>query len=247
MTEQNMLTGITDATGLETLEIFADTDKFNSWLFETLAPYCKNNLLEIGSGIGNISELLLNHFSTVSLSDLRTEYCEMLEQKFSSNAHLKNIHLIDLSEKDFEQKYHSLQNSFDTIIASNVVEHIEDDHLAIRNCKSMLHKGGRLVVLVPAYPWLYNSFDKELGHFCRYNKKTLTKLFTDEGFTITHSQYFNFAGIFGWWFSGTVLRKKVLPKNQLVLYNKLIPLIRLADKLVMRQSGLSVIVAGEKK
>jgi 2-polyprenyl-3-methyl-5-hydroxy-6-metoxy-1,4-benzoquinol methylase len=247
MTEQNMLTNVTDATGLETLEIFADTDKFNSWLFETLVPYCKNNLLEIGSGIGNISELLLKHFSEVSLSDLRPEYCEMLRQKFGSNDHLKSINLIDLSEKDFAKKYALLQNAFDTIIASNVVEHIEDDHLAIRNCRSMLRKGGRLVVLVPAYKWLYNSFDKELGHFRRYNKKNLTKLFVDEGFDIVHSQYFNFAGVFGWWFSGSVLKKKILPKNQLVLYNKLTPLIRLADKLVMSRSGLSVIVAGEKK
>jgi len=242
-----MLTEITDTTGLETLEIFADTDKFNLWLFETLEPFCKNNLLEIGSGIGNISEFLLRHFSTVSLSDLRNEYCELLQQKFGSNEHLQSIKLIDLSEKTFEKKYNPLQNSFDTIIASNVVEHIEDDHLALRNCKWMLGKGGRLVVLVPAYKWLYNAFDKELGHFRRYNKKKLTKLFADEGFEIVHSQYFNFAGIFGWWFSGVVLGKKVLPKNQLLVYNKLIPLIRLADKLVMRQAGLSVIVVGEKK
>ena|ERR1022692_4069633 len=247
MTEQNMLTGITDATGLETLEIFADTDKFNSWLFETLAPYCKNNLLEIGSGIGNISELLLNHFITVSLSDLRTEYCALLQKKFGSNQHLKSINLIDLSEKEFDKKYAPLEKSFDTIIASNVVEHIEDDHLAIRNCKSMLSQGGRLVVLAPAYQWLYNSFDKELGHFRRYNKQTLTKLFIDEGFEVIHSQYFNFAGIFGWWLSGAVLKKKILPKNQLAIYNILIPLLRLADNLVVRQSGLSVIVAGEKK
>jgi 2-polyprenyl-3-methyl-5-hydroxy-6-metoxy-1,4-benzoquinol methylase len=245
--KQKMLTEITDTTGLDTLEIFADTDKFNFWLFETLAPFCKNNLLEIGSGIGNISEFLLGHFSTVSLSDLRNEYCEILRQKFGSHEHLQSINLIDLSEKEFEKKYRSLKDSFDTIIASNVVEHIEDDHLAVRNCKWMLRKGGSLVVLVPAYQWLYNDFDKELGHFRRYNKNKLAALFADEGFEIVHSQYFNFAGIFGWWFSGTVLKKKVLPKNQLVLYNKLIPLIRLADKLVMRQSGLSVIVAGEKK
>ena len=100
-----MLTEITDTTGLETLEIFADTDKFNLWLFETLAPFCKNNLLEIGSGIGNISAFLLEHFDNVSLSDLRNEYCEMLRQKFAGNANLKSVHLIDLSEKQFEKNY----------------------------------------------------------------------------------------------------------------------------------------------
>jgi SAM-dependent methyltransferase len=247
MTSHERLPKITDAAGLETLEIFADTGKFNLWLFETLASYCKDNVLEIGSGIGNISAFLLSRFNSVSLSDLRTEYCALLEQKFARNAHLQSVYCIDLSEKDFEKKYPALKNGFDTIIASNVVEHIPDDHLAISNCRWMLRQGGRLVVLVPAYNLLYNNFDKELGHFRRYNKKTLSALFLAEGFEIVHSEYFNFAGIFGWWFSGTILRKKVLPKNQLTLYNKFIPLIRLADNLVMRHMGLSVIVAGEKK
>ena len=247
MTERNMISKVSDATGLETQEIFADADNYNTWLFETLSPYCKDNLLEIGSGIGNISGLLLQHFSEISLSDLRAEYCVRLRQKFDNNKHLKNINLIDLTESGFEKKYASLQNAFSTIIASNVVEHIEDDHLAIRNCKSMLRTGGRLVILVPAYNWLYNGFDKELGHFRRYNKKTLKNLFLDEGFDVVHSQYFNFVGIFGWWFNGSVLKKKILPKNQLILFNKLIPLIKLADKIVMRQSGLSVIAVGEKE
>src|SRR5579871_6082290 len=135
MTEQNMLSPVSDASGLETLEIFADTDKFNSWLFETLAKYCNDNILEIGSGIGNISELLLQKFIDVTLSDLRKEYCEMLQEKFGSNNHLGGIWQIDLSENTFENKYSSLQDSFDAIVASNVIEHIKDDHLAIRNCR----------------------------------------------------------------------------------------------------------------
>jgi SAM-dependent methyltransferase len=242
-----MLTKITDEAGLKTLEIFADTDRFNSWLFKTLTPYCTNNLLEIGSGIGNISKFLLQHFSEVTLSDMRAEYREVLEKNFGDNPNLKKIQVIDLSEKRFEETYQSLQNGFSTIIASNVVEHIEDDHLAIKNCKSMLKKNGRLIVLVPAYQWLYNSFDQSLGHYRRYNKTALCKLFSDEGFNIIHSSYFNFCGIFGWWFSATVLNKKNMPKDLVNIYDKFIPLIKLADALVLHKAGLSVIVAGEKK
>ena len=247
MTGQQMLSPVSDAAGLETLEIFAGTDKFNAWLFETLTRDCKSNILEIGSGIGNISSLLLQKFSQVTLSDLRSEYCERLLEKFHGNGHLKSVEQIDLSEIEFEKKYPRLQESYDSVIASNVIEHIEDDHLAIRNCGKMLKKNGRLAVLVPAYQALYNGFDKELGHYRRYNKKLLTQVFLDEGFEVVHRQYFNFAGIFGWWFSGTVLNKKILPKNQLVLYNKLTPLIKLADRVVMSRAGLSVIVVGEKK
>ncbi len=247
MTGQHAPAEFSDTTGLEILEIFAHAEKFNAWLFDEIAPYCRNNLLEIGSGIGNISKLLLKYFNDVSLSDLRTEYCEILKQKFAGDPHLNGIHQINLAEPEFEKKFAYLQNRFDTVIASNVVEHIEDDQLSIRNCKYMLQSGGRLVVLVPAYNQLYNSFDKELGHFRRYNKKGLQRLLTYEGFEIVHSGYFNFTGIFGWWVFGSLFKKKIIPKSQLALYNKLIVIARLVDKIIMHRAGLSAIVIGAKK
>jgi 2-polyprenyl-3-methyl-5-hydroxy-6-metoxy-1,4-benzoquinol methylase len=51
-----------------------------------------------------------------------------------------------------------------------VVEHIKDDRLAIANCKKLLKKNGHLIILVPAYRYLYNEFDKELEYYRRYNK-----------------------------------------------------------------------------
>jgi 2-polyprenyl-3-methyl-5-hydroxy-6-metoxy-1,4-benzoquinol methylase len=236
-----------DPAGQETLEIFAETDHFNRWMFENLSPYCKDNILETGSGIGNISALLLEQFNEVSLSDLRNTYCKLLNGRFSGNDHLKNVYVLDLGEQQIEKNYPSLMNKFDTVLSSNVVEHVEDEQMAFQNCRKLLKAGGQLVILVPAYNWLYNSFDKELGHYRRYTKARLKKLFVQHGFEVVHAQYFNAVGILGWWFSGSVMRKKMLPKNQLTLYNKLIPFIRLMDKLLLHQAGLSVIVAGEKK
>ena len=246
MTEDRLIAE-TDPAGLETLKLFANTGRYNSWLFETLAPFCKDNLLEIGSGIGNISGFLIQRYSQVFLSDLRQEYCELLQKKFVTGNVVKEIYLFDLGEKDFEKKYPQLQTKFDTVLASNVVEHIEDDSMAIGNCHKLLSKRGHAVVLVPAHQWLYNSFDKELGHYRRYTKKKLRTLLEKEGFNVIHTQYFNAAGIFGWWFSGTVLKKKILPQNQLILYNRLIPLIRFTDKMLLHKCGLSVIAVGEKK
>ncbi|HZE83207.1 MAG TPA: class I SAM-dependent methyltransferase [Puia sp.] len=233
--------------GLETLELFAHTDHFNRWLFGELAPYCKGHILEIGSGIGNISSLILERFDKVSLSDLRDDYCEMLRKRFDRNGNLEKIYTLDLAEKEIGKIFPELLNSFDTILTSNVIEHIKDDRLAIRNCHKLLKPGGRLIVLVPAHHLLYNSFDAMLGHYRRYTRNTLTGLMQNEGFSIAHTRYFNAIGVAGWWFSGTILRKKILPENQLALYEKLIPLIRLADTLTMHRLGLSVIAVGEKK
>jgi 2-polyprenyl-3-methyl-5-hydroxy-6-metoxy-1,4-benzoquinol methylase len=247
MTQRNLPGQISDETGFETLELFAQTDRFNSWLFETLTRDCKDNILEIGSGIGNISALLLEKYHEVTLSDLRDEYCGLLRHKFGNNPGLAGIESLDLSELRFDHKYRHLMNRFNSIIASNVIEHIQDDKLAIRNCRSMLRPKGRLAVLVPAYQALYNGFDRELGHYRRYNQKKLSAIFEEEGFGIVSAKYFNFSGIFGWWFAGSVLRKKMIPKNQLVLYNKLVPAFELTDRLLMNRIGLSVIVVGEKK
>ena len=53
-------------------------------------------------------------------------------------------------------------------------------------------------------------------------------------------------GIFGWYFSGNILKKKTIPRDQMNLYNKLVPLFRVFDVLVLRTMGLSTIVVGEK-
>ena len=88
--------------------------------------------------------------------------------------------------------------TFDSVFAFNVVEHIEDDKLALENCYKLLKPGGHVVILVPAYQSLYNRFDKELEHFRRYTKKTLKAVISSARFDIITKRYFNFMGIFGW-------------------------------------------------
>lgn len=197
----------TDPAGLETLELFEQAPHFNQWLYEAIAPYCRGSMLEIGSGIGNISRFLLRQKGPVTLSDLRIEYCNRLRVLFTGSPNLSDVVQLDLSLPDFEQAYPSLLHQFDTIVALNVIEHIENDGLAVANCRKLLRKNGQLVALVPAYAGLYNSLDKELGHFRRYSGKRLKNLLEEQGLDVVHTRYFNLAGIGGWWFSGSLLKK----------------------------------------
>ncbi len=201
----------TDPAGLETLELFEQAPHFNRWLYETVAPFCKGTILEIGSGIGNISRLLLQQKGPVTLSDLRSEYCHKLRLLFAGSPSLRAIVQLDLSSPLFDQEHHLLFQQFDTIIALNVVEHIENDAIAIANARKMLRPGGQLVVLVPAYHALYNAMDRELGHFRRYSGRQLKHLMEAQGLKVVHTQYFNLAGIGGWWFSGSLLKKNSFP------------------------------------
>ncbi|MFL5730278.1 MAG: class I SAM-dependent methyltransferase, partial [Cytophagaceae bacterium] len=67
-----------DEIGIETLDVISSADKFNKWTYETIQPYCKGEILEIGSGIGNISKYFLESGAAITLSDIRINYCEYL-------------------------------------------------------------------------------------------------------------------------------------------------------------------------
>jgi hypothetical protein len=66
------------------------------------------------------------------------------------------------------------------------------------------------------------------------------------GLSIIHQQYFNMPAMLGWYISGSMLKHKMIPENQLKLYNHLVPVFKVADKLIGHRFGLSAIVVGEK-
>lgn len=225
-----------DLEGLETLSVIEKANKFNHWMYNVIKPHCKGKILEIGCGIGNISEYFVNDNLDIVLSDLRDNYIEIVKKKFSNEV-LK----IDLVDTDFDVKYSSLIGTFDTVFALNVVEHIKDDVLAIKNCKKLLKKEGHLVILVPAYQSLFNNFDVELEHYRRYNHKSLKEIIYKNELTVKKTFSFNSIGILGWYVSGSILKKKTIPEGQMDIFNTLVPVFKLADMFLLKKIGLSVI------
>ena len=236
----------TDASGQYTLEQFAQARKFNKWLFDTLLPFCKGSVLEAGSGIGNISELFVEHGFHLTATDVNAAYCTRLRQRFQGHPLVDAVIQLDLSNPDLMLRHPQLQDSFDTVIASNVIEHIAEDRQAVSNCKKMLKPGGHLILLVPAYQLLYNSFDRELGHFRRYNTRRLKQLLESENMKVVHSRYFNAAGLAGWIVSGGILKKKMIPEPQLRLFERLVPIFKLIDAITFMRVGVSVISVASK-
>ena len=237
----------TDWAGGETLEAFAHAERFNRWMFDAIATHCSGKILEIGSGIGNLSIHLLEKAESLTVSDMNKNYCSVLQQRLGHSKQVEGVYQLDLSVTDFEDQYEFLLGQFDTVVALNVIEHINDDGAAIRNCKKLLNENGRLVILVPAFQWLYNSLDRELKHFRRYSKKTLSVAVSGQGFGISFLRYFNSPGIPGWWLSGSLMRRKIISRFQLTVYNTLVPLFRLFDRLTSRVAGLSLIIVAVKK
>ena len=134
---------ISDKKGKETLDIIGEADNFNYWMFQTIFPFTTGKTLEIGSGLGNISNFFLKEGSEIMLTDFRSEYCSVLREKFKMYPNLLGVDTIDLVHPDFDNEYKQYLNYFDSVFALNVIEHIENDRLAIENCKKLLKQIGR--------------------------------------------------------------------------------------------------------
>jgi SAM-dependent methyltransferase len=90
-------------------------------------------------------------------------------------------------------------NSLDVAVLLNVLEHIEDDALAVRQLYRILKPGGIAVIEVPAGPELFDIYDELLMHYRRYKLPGLRQIFLDSQFTIlrqSHLGFFLYPGFF---------------------------------------------------
>src|SRR5947209_9916736 len=105
-----------DQVGAATLERMAAAPRYNRWMFDRLRRWVGRRVLEIGSGIGNLSAFLAEaHSERLVLTDTREEYLDRLRTRFAkhSNVAVARLYLPgDLGALAGQQ--------FDTIICLNV-------------------------------------------------------------------------------------------------------------------------------
>lgn len=83
-------------------------------------------------------------------------------------------------------------NRFDAVLALDMLEHIKDDNLAIKEIKRVLKDGGLAIIFVPAFNFLWGKSDELGQHYRRYTLKDLKFKAKDSGFYIIKASYFNF-------------------------------------------------------
>jgi SAM-dependent methyltransferase len=239
-----------------------DAPAYNRWTYDRIARWIGPRVLEVGAGIGNLSQFFVDR-ERVVLTDTESDYRDALWRRFGEQRQAErrrsnrsvgedrrsgidrralNIRVVEMSLPNVPQELVGQQ--FSTIVCLNVLEHVEDDLASLRTMRQLLEPSGRLVLLVPALPTLFGSLDTELGHFRRYTPSSLETVYTESGLRMCHMEYFNLVGILGWWWSGRVRRRKMIPKGPLKLYDMLVPIFRL-ERLLPRRIGLSLIAVGE--
>jgi glycosyltransferase involved in cell wall biosynthesis len=214
---------------------------FNRWLVRQLSPYVGDRVMEAGSGIGNLTEFFLDRQRLVCV-DADPFYVERLSQRYGHLANL-SFHEGDLSQLECSSEFASAQ--LDTIICINVLEHIEDDNKVLSNFFQLLRPGGHALLLVPAHPRLYTAMDKTLGHYRRYTREELVGKLQQAGFDVVADCGFNRLGTLGWFVSGKLLGRTTLSAGQMKLYEHLLPLAKLVERIGVLPP-LSVIAVGRK-
>ena len=231
------------SAGLRTLRIMEGASAYNGWLFRQCEPHLRQKILEVGAGVGNITKFLLARPLVVA-TDYSESYVIELRQKLGHFANVR-VERLDLLDSESAE---GLARRFapECVLSMNMLEHIGDDLTALKNMGRLLPTGGRLVLLVPAHQALFSGMDASLGHFRRYNKRTLFALLDQAGFRVTESRYLNGLGALGWWVNGRVLRRKLIPSRQLRLFDFVTFLLPL-ERFVPLPFGLSVLIVAEKR
>lgn len=230
---------LSEYSGHRNLEVASEGHNFNNWIYEQIFPALQGSILEVGSGIGTFSEKIIKNFpnSKITLTDISTFYVEKLHKKF----HGENVSIfkLDLNQKEDYEKIG--YEKFDSIVAINVLEHVENDIIALQQLYKMLKKDGKLVILVPCHKFLYNVIDSSIGHYRRYTKKELVSKINKTEFNIIHVFSFNMLGIVGWYLNGNLGKTAKVNGAAFRIYDRIVPFLRLVERVLQKKLGLSII------
>ena len=234
------VTDDSEASGYTTLERMGRLSRYNQWIWESIAPWVGQRVLEVGAGVGNMTRVMYGRGLIVA-TDVDVRYLHILQNRFLRIPSIRVEHL-DLGTDDmFALKHYE----FDSVVCLNVLEHIEDDHQALQRLYEMLQPGGHLLLFVPADQRLYGSLDEQVGHYRRYSLEELRDTIEAAGFVTEKIKYLNRSGRFGWWLNARVLKRTHMPAAQSRLFDLFVPLLRRLES-DQPSNGLSLIAVATK-
>ena len=133
-------------------------------------------LWEVGAGNGNVSKVLRSKgVGVICIEPLYTGVDSLLRSgAIALHGTLESLNLPD--------------GSIRAIGIFDVIEHLEDPSTVLQEIFRVLEPGGELICTVPAYQFLFSDFDRSIGHFRRYTRKTLSALLIQNNYKLVHKE-----------------------------------------------------------
>ena len=219
------------------LDLFANAHNWKSYWSRHIRPFLGARILDVGAGIGSTARLLCGQ-ETVKWVALEPD-ADLAER---INARIRNGELPPSCEVRIGTIADlSPEESFDSILYIDVLEHVPDDQAELDLASRHLSANGRIVVLSPAHQWLYTAFDEALGHYRRYSRATL-RATTPESLELDRIFYLDSAGLLASSGNRLVLNSAHPTEAQLKLWDRvLVPASRILDPLTGYHIGKSIV------
>jgi 2-polyprenyl-3-methyl-5-hydroxy-6-metoxy-1,4-benzoquinol methylase len=230
--------------GVDILAHLACSQKTAKRVVSLFSEYLGSRVLEVGGGLGQISDVLIDDDIDLVTLEPDAHLFGKLKEKYDqlSNPEVQNLTVEGLLVEG------KLAAEFDSAIYVNVLEHIADDNSELVNVGKLLKTGGNVVIFSPALPILYGTMDGLSGHFRRYTKSELIDLVRDSGFEVIRVEYFDFVGIFPYFFMYRFLKVRTIGSGGMFVYDNIIlPISTVLGRLTRgRLIGKNLLIVGRK-
>lgn len=222
------------------LELFAEARNWKRYWSSLLRPFVRGRVLDAGCGIGANADFLWNNHVTryTFLEPDGRLLAQVPERAWASDA--QSAERVQGTTSDLPG------NQFDTILYIDVIEHIEDSKAELQRAHDLLAPGGHLLVLVPAFQFLYNAFDKAIGHHRRYDKRLL-KQELPSGMELLKLRYLDSMGLL-LSLGNTWFLKQAEPTARQIRFwdRRIVPVSRISDKILLHAFGRSLLSISRK-
>lgn len=176
-TEKTSYSGIEELVAIE-----RSMPRYNAFIAKAFVRGLRPGTMPVdfGAGIGTLSDLFQSHTGVKPICVEVDPTC-------------KDV----LSSKGYETcDTISEAGKFNYVFSSNVLEHIENDQDVLSKICDEIDDKGQIVLYLPAFQLLFSELDSSVGHYRRYDKKSLVNKLTDAGFEIEEVSYADCLGFF---------------------------------------------------
>ncbi len=224
------------------LELFAKAVNWKRYYASRITECIRGDVLEVGAGIGGTTRVLWSSRvrSWVCLEP-DPEMARSLRTILSTFGAAPTPSVVTGRLEDLEP-----EARFDCILYIDVLEHIESDRAEMANAAQLLRPGGCIVVLSPAHDFLFSEFDRQIGHFRRYDRRSLTAI-RPAGLLQDACFYLDSVGTLLSLANRLMLRAQAPNEKQILVWDRLvIPISRVLDPLAGYRFGKTIVVVWRK-
>jgi SAM-dependent methyltransferase len=223
------------------LNAVAGARNYYRWITRRFEPYLGARVVEVGAGIGTYSEYLLGLPGTRQLTAIEpaSNTFPILKAKLAAFPQAQALagYLGD----------YAAALSADSVVAVNVLEHVEHDEEFLRLAWNIVVPGGRLLLFVPAVPAIFGTLDTAFEHHRRYSRRVLRHKLEEAGWSIEKITYMNLPGILPWVVAGRILRWSSISSRSARFYDRIvIPVTAAIEEMLPIPIGQSLLAVARK-